>query len=78
MKLFLLLYVYYNSLPIIDYIVTVVNWHTRRQDLYLLWCQITLNILFLSLSRLPVLLIAYLDIRKVLDLYFMISASINQ
>jgi hypothetical protein len=78
MKLFLLLYVYYNSLPIIDYIVTVVNWHTRRQDLYLLWCQITLNILFLSLSRLPVLLIAYLDIRKVLNLYFMISASINQ
>ena len=78
MKLFLLLYVYYNSLPIIDYIVTVVNWHTRRQDLYLLWCQITLNILFLSLSRLPVLLIAYLDIRKVLNHYFMISASINQ
>jgi hypothetical protein len=78
MKLFPLLYVYYNSLPTIDYIVTVVNWHTRRQDLYLLWCQITLNILFLSLSRLPVLLIAYLDIRKVLDLYFMISAFVNQ
>jgi hypothetical protein len=78
MKLFPLLYVYYNSLPTIDYIVTVVNWYTRRQDLYLLWCQITLNILFFSLSRLPVLLIAYLDIRKVLDLYFMISASVSQ
>ena len=36
MKLFPLLYVYYNSLPKIDYIVTVVNWHPRRQDLYLL------------------------------------------
>jgi hypothetical protein len=77
MKLFLLLYVYYNSLPTIN-IVTVVNWHTRRQDLYLLWRQITLNILFLSVSRLLVLPIAYLDIRKVLNLYFMISASVNQ
>jgi hypothetical protein len=78
MKLFSLLYVYYNSLSTIDYIVTVVNWYPRRQDLYLLWCQITLNILFFpSLPRLPVLLIAYLDVRKVLNLYF-ISASVNQ
>jgi hypothetical protein len=79
MKLFLLLYVYYNSLSTINYIVTVINWYPRRQDLYLLWCQITLNTLFFpSLPRLPVLLIAYLDVRKVLDLYFMISASVNQ
>jgi hypothetical protein len=79
MKLFLLLYVYYNSLLTIDYIITVVNWHPRYQNLYLLWRQITLYILSLySLLRLPVLLIAYLDIRKVLDLYFMISTSINQ
>jgi hypothetical protein len=75
MKLFLLLYVYYNSLSTINYIVTVVNWYPRRQDLYLLWCQITLNILFFpSLPRLLVLLIAYLDVRKVLNLYFIISA----
>jgi hypothetical protein len=79
MKLFLLLYVYYNSLSTINYIVTVVNWYPRRQDLYLLWCQITLNILFFpSLPRLLVLLIAYLDVRKVLNLYFIISASVNR
>jgi hypothetical protein len=83
MKLFLLLYIYYNSLPRIDYIVTVVNWYARCQDLYLLGRQITLYILSLpfplySLFKLPILPIAYLDIRKVLDLYFMISASVNQ
>jgi hypothetical protein len=81
MKLFPLLYVYYNSLPKIDYIVAVDNWHLRRQDLYLLWRQITLYILSLSLNsllRLLVLPIAYLDVRKVLDLYFMISASVNR
>ena len=80
MKLFLLLYVYYNSLPTIN-IITIINCHPRRQDLYLLWCQITLYILSLSLYsllRLPVLPIAYLDIRKVVDLYFMILASVNQ
>jgi hypothetical protein len=77
MKLFPLLYIYYNSLPKIDYIISVVNWHLRRQDLYLPWCQITLQLLSLLLPRLPVLLITYLDIRKVLNLYFMISASVN-
>jgi hypothetical protein len=75
MKLFPLLYVYYNSLPRIDYIVAVVNCNTRRQYLYLLQCQITH---IFSLLRLPILLIAYLDVKKVFDLYFMISASVNR
>jgi hypothetical protein len=83
MKLFPLLYIYYNSLPRIDYVVTIINWYTRRQDLYLLWRQITLYILSLPLPlysffRLLILLITYLDVKKVLDLYLMISASINQ